>query len=230
MVTSRLKTDSPGPEVSRRQARRTKRTEQYLAIARELFLERGYDATRVEEVSDRAGYSKRTLYLYFDTKHELFCAVLCPILEALQESLLKAASHGQTGRDQLIDIARAYFDFAQTQLDAFSLLLYFETHDFYRSRNDSSVPKHAAQCMAVNEQISEHVDSIIQRGINDGSIASQHTPAQLNLMFWASSVGLMQVCRQRAGVLEDHYGITESDLLDGFVQRFFPVLHQRAPK
>ncbi len=47
-----------------------------LAAALDLFVEKGYAATRVEAVAHRAGVSKGTLFLYFASKHELFKAVV----------------------------------------------------------------------------------------------------------------------------------------------------------
>ena len=41
-----------------------------------LFVEKGYAATRLDEVAARAGVSKGTLYLYFDSKEALFKAVI----------------------------------------------------------------------------------------------------------------------------------------------------------
>ena len=42
----------------------------------ELFVEKGFAATRAEEVAKRAGVSKGTLFLYFSSKEELFKAVV----------------------------------------------------------------------------------------------------------------------------------------------------------
>ncbi len=47
-----------------------------MAAALGLFVEKGYAATRVEEVAQRAGVSKGTLFLYFQSKEELFKAVV----------------------------------------------------------------------------------------------------------------------------------------------------------
>jgi len=47
-----------------------------MSSALELFVERGYAATRLEDVAARAGVSKGTLYLYFANKEELFKAVV----------------------------------------------------------------------------------------------------------------------------------------------------------
>ncbi len=56
-----------------------------MAAALDLFVEKGFVGTRLEDVAARAGVSKGTLYLYFDSKEALFKAVIqegiVPILE-----------------------------------------------------------------------------------------------------------------------------------------------------
>jgi AcrR family transcriptional regulator len=56
--------------------RKDARPEEITAAALDLFAERGYAATRLEDVAGRAGVSKGTLYLYFANKEELFKAVV----------------------------------------------------------------------------------------------------------------------------------------------------------
>jgi AcrR family transcriptional regulator len=56
--------------------RKDARPQELLAAALDLFVERGYAATRLDDVAARAGVSKGTLYLYFANKEELFQAVV----------------------------------------------------------------------------------------------------------------------------------------------------------
>ncbi len=56
--------------------RKHARPEEITAAALELFVERGYAGTRLEDVAANAGISKGTLYLYFANKEELFKAVV----------------------------------------------------------------------------------------------------------------------------------------------------------
>lgn len=60
----------------KRERRKDARPGELLAAALDLFMEKGYAATRVEEVAQRAGVSKGTLFLYFSSKAELFKAVV----------------------------------------------------------------------------------------------------------------------------------------------------------
>jgi AcrR family transcriptional regulator len=66
--------------------RKESRPAELLSAALDIFVERGYSATRLDDVAARAGVSKGTLYLYFDGKQELFEAVvrttIVPLIDA----------------------------------------------------------------------------------------------------------------------------------------------------
>lgn len=47
-----------------------------LHVARELFLERGYDAVSLDDIVERVGGSKTTLYSYYGDKEGLFAAIV----------------------------------------------------------------------------------------------------------------------------------------------------------
>lgn len=62
--------------------------------ALELFVEKGFAATRLEDVAARAGVSKGTLYLYFDSKEALFKSVVREsIVPAMVEAEGMLAQH-----------------------------------------------------------------------------------------------------------------------------------------
>jgi AcrR family transcriptional regulator len=70
-------------DVPTRQRRKEARPQELLDAALALFVEKGFAATRAEEVAQRAGVSKGTLYLYYPSKEELFKAVVRSNLSAL---------------------------------------------------------------------------------------------------------------------------------------------------
>jgi AcrR family transcriptional regulator len=64
------------PHAAPRQRRKEARPQELLDAALELFAEKGFAATRSEEVAARAGVAKGTLYLYYPSKEELLKAVI----------------------------------------------------------------------------------------------------------------------------------------------------------
>lgn len=83
MQTTRRK---PQPRWARR---KDARPEEITAAALDLFVERGYASTRLDDVAARAGVSKGTLYLYFENKEELFKAVV-------RGNVLPVLQHGES--------------------------------------------------------------------------------------------------------------------------------------
>ncbi len=74
----------------RYQRRKEERPQEITEAAFQAFAEKGYAATRVEEVAQRAGVSKGLLYLYFKTKEELFKAVIKSIVIRRVDALVAA--------------------------------------------------------------------------------------------------------------------------------------------
>jgi TetR/AcrR family transcriptional regulator len=68
-----LRSEDPA---AKRERRKQARPGELLDAALDLFVEKGFAATRSEEVAARAGVSKGTLFLYFPSKEELFKAVV----------------------------------------------------------------------------------------------------------------------------------------------------------
>jgi TetR/AcrR family transcriptional regulator len=76
MPANKLAVERSDDAVSRRGRRKEARPGELLDAALDLFVEKGFAATRSEEVAARAGVSKGTLFLYFPSKEELFKAVI----------------------------------------------------------------------------------------------------------------------------------------------------------
>lgn len=72
----RFLVDKLCPVRAKRERRKEARPGELLEAALDLFVEKGFAATRSEEVAARAGVSKGTLFLYFPSKEELFKAVV----------------------------------------------------------------------------------------------------------------------------------------------------------
>lgn len=76
MSLSKLISAASPEAAAKRERRKEARPGELLDAALDLFVEKGFAATRAEEVAARAGVSKGTLFLYFPSKEELFKAVV----------------------------------------------------------------------------------------------------------------------------------------------------------
>jgi AcrR family transcriptional regulator len=101
---------NPSRPDSRIARRKDARPGELLAAALALFVEKGYAATRLEEVAARAGVAKGTVYLYFPGKEALFRQVvetgIVPVLDA-GEALLGA--HEGSAAELLRELVEAWW-------------------------------------------------------------------------------------------------------------------------
>ena len=93
---------TPPAEAGVRQRRKEARPQELLEAALALFVEKGFAASRAEEVAQRAGVSKGTLYLYYPSKEELFKAVVRHNLSSLIAEGEETASQFEGSSSELL--------------------------------------------------------------------------------------------------------------------------------
>ena len=86
----------------RYQRRKEDRPQEITEAAFAAFAEKGFTATKVEEVARRAGVSKGLLYLYFKTKEELFKAVIQNVVMPRVDELTRTLDSSELSAEAFI--------------------------------------------------------------------------------------------------------------------------------
>lgn len=81
-----------------------------LAAAAEIFFERGYAATSIDAIIERAGGSKRNIYAQFGNKEGLFTAIVTQNADQALAALAIEEVSGQDLRDTLTTFGRQLMD------------------------------------------------------------------------------------------------------------------------
>lgn len=79
------------------QTLKTDTRKRILAVSRKLFLEKGFRGATTRDIASASGITLSNLYHYYPSKDELFCQLLKPATEALEELLRER--HGKKGYD-----------------------------------------------------------------------------------------------------------------------------------
>lgn len=82
--------------------RRSERPAEILEAALAVFAERGYAATRMEDIAKHAGVTKGTIYLYFDSKDAVFRSLIQESIGTTIDGLLAAASRYEGSSSELL--------------------------------------------------------------------------------------------------------------------------------
>ncbi|HRO58989.1 MAG TPA: TetR/AcrR family transcriptional regulator [Burkholderiaceae bacterium] len=171
--------------------RKEARPGELLEAALELFVERGFASTRLDEVAARAGVSKGTLYLYFASKEDLFKAVvrqnIVPLIEAFERDV--AASQAASP-----DLLREFFDawwtrFGGTKLAGIAKLVVGEAGNF-----PELAQFFQQEVVSRNLQL---LRSIIERGIAREEFAPVDLDACVNL--WISPLVMRAIWEHSIG-------------------------------
>ena len=106
------RTRMPGPE----------RREQLIGVARELFAGRGYEATSIEEIAERAGVSKPVVYEHFGTKEGIYTVIADREVRALVDRITEALTPGHPRRT-IIRAVEAFLAYIEDEQAGFKILV-----------------------------------------------------------------------------------------------------------
>jgi AcrR family transcriptional regulator len=124
-----------------------------MAVAEEIFAERGYVAASMDEIAERVGVSKPMIYEYFGSKEGLLVACLRQVRAELRDAVAGAVIGGSSAEDAMRRGLIAFFVFAEEHRRSWNVLL----------RTEAAVVGAAAAAeieAARQEQIDLHIAQI----------------------------------------------------------------------
>ena len=199
----------------RKKAINTTIKEQLISAAWELFLEKGYDATSLQDIINETNLSKGAIYHHFSSKEEIFEAIFHRIGEENTSALAKVRDDKSlNGLEKLRAIFKAaLFNSNQSLMLTVTPCLLDN-------------PRFLAMQIAQLYQIvaPKFIQPILQQGIDDGSIRATNPHALAEAIMVLSNVwlnplvsmtdeaGMRNRCETFNGLLQ---GVGINQLLDG---------------
>lgn len=165
--------------VSRRRDPATKR-EAILQIAAQLFLEKSYGRTTLNDVADRLNITKPALYHYFQNKEEILLECYRWGTGLIEEGLNTIAGRCGTGLEKVEAFIYAYANVMTVNFGRCVMRL---------DEGDLS-SKALAEVRVYKRKIDRRLRSFIQEGIEDGSI----TPCDPKLAAFAIAGAVNWIC------------------------------------
>lgn len=166
------------------------RRREILDAARELFFARGYHGTTVEQIARRAGYSKRTVYLDFVNKDELFITLCLEGGELLFRKLNQTRHEGMTFEAGIELYLKTYIDFSR------------DNSEYYRMIFSEATPEIIANCSEDLRARLERVEraclgvlvDFAERAMREG-VLPEIDPWEVAAAFLGSATGVIQLFR-----------------------------------
>ncbi|MFE7133319.1 TetR/AcrR family transcriptional regulator [Streptomyces sp. NPDC057638] len=143
---------------------RAVRERQMLDAAVRIFARRGYRATSMEEIAERAGVSKPLVYLYLNSKEELFTACIRREAEALLAAVQSAVDPALPADRQLWAGLTAFFAHTARHPDGWSVL--------HRQARTHGEP-FAGEVAALRDTIVAYVTGLVRAAAHEAGAARQ---------------------------------------------------------
>lgn len=194
----------------RKEREKERRRQEIIDAAERVFFSKGIQNATMDDVAQEAELSKGTLYLYFNSKIELYLAINIRGVEILNEIFLKAFDSVETGLQKTYALGRAFLEFANGYPDYYNALSYYE---FYELELDSD-SQTTQMCAKSGHAVLEKVIDALRLGIEDGSVKPDIDPVLTANILWAQSSGMIQFATEKKHHLEQDHGISVDDFID----------------
>lgn len=176
-----------------------------LDAAKELFFDRGYKETTIEMITERAGVSTGTFYLYFKNKVEVYMTLYADGIDIFHRMSEEAISWpGMSALARVSAIAQAYHRFYSEYTEYFDILAFIHMHQSElkeRSEMASMLDRKAIDLLKM-------IEGVIREGIENGEFAPRDTWKATNAL-WGMMDGIVMLA-ERGNVMV--MGVSLEDL------------------
>lgn len=154
-------TDSHSNIGHRRARERQARRKAILKGAREVFFEKGLIAATVEEIAARSGLAKGTIYLYFQSKEEIYASLMIEGTLLLKKAMEKTIRPVFQAEQYLERLQKVYADFYRRH-PAYFRILFLSGHPDIQAKVSEKVTQ---RCIESGTMCLEIVAGVIRRGV-----------------------------------------------------------------
>ena len=174
-------------DVSRREAKKAFHRRRILETAHDVFFRDGFVEANLDDIAKGAGVAKGTLYRYFDSKADLYVAVLAHGGDIFAERMREARAEGDDAVDQVRRIARFYFEHWTANEEYFAIFWAMENQQVI----GELTPEAVKQVTSLWSECLRILADAIQDGVEHGSFAPCD-PWEMANIFWTVANGLIR--------------------------------------
>lgn len=177
-----------------------------IAAAGELFVDKGFSLTTMDEISAHAQYSKRTIYTYFESKDEIYSYFVAAGAKDFSEELKKAVD----STDNLIE---RYHNICNVMLKLYNEQFpYYEGIMKYLNQEHSSDASPVVQeIYDVGELINATLEKFFKDGQAQGIILQNVDVRRLAFIVWTNLIAFIEMCSKRMDYIKGTLSSTSEE-------------------
>lgn len=191
--------------------------ENIASAASVLFMEKGIIATSMDDIAKAAGYSKATLYVYFENKEEIIGLLVLDSMKKLYDYIASALEKQETTK-------------ARYDLICFGLVRYQEEFPFYFKmvldkinidfESQDYLPEEK-ETYQIGEEINEKLKDFLTSGMEKGDLRNDLKIMPTIFNFWGMLSGLVQLATNKEKYIKNAMNLSK----DQFLKYGFDMLY-----
>jgi AcrR family transcriptional regulator len=170
----------------RREREKLARREAIMESAQKLFFAKGFNATTMDEIAQKAELSKGTLYLYFGSKEELYVSVMSEGLNILFDRVKEAFAQDLPPDHMIRKLGEVYYRYYLDYREYSRIFFFLEHKDVSKS-----LPRELVQdSIDKGKHFFQLLEGVIHKGIEEG-VFSPLDPRKAAVAFWGATSGIL---------------------------------------
>lgn len=194
----------------RKKEPRSVHRENIVSAASALFMERGIAATSMDDIAKAAGYSKATLYVYFENKEEIVGILVLNSMKKLDDYISSALIQHETTKARYDFICRGLVQYQEEFPFYFKMVLDKINIDF-ESKEYLPEEKETYQ---IGEEINEKIKDFLLSGMEKGDLRSDLDIMPAIFNFWGMLSGIIQLAVNKEEYINKSMGLSKKQFLE----------------
>ena len=195
----------------RKQQERAIRRNDIVDAAERVFFANGFEHTSMDEVARESEFSKRTVYVYFNSKEQIYFEIMIRGYRALIRMIDNSLKHNPPANavDELRSIFLTVVDFGKEHGDYLTAIMDYETKDSTDNTDVTDASK--LECYRLGEVLFGYLSHAVRRGVAEGTLRHGLDVAQTALLLWACAVGVCNTAKRKADYLRRYHSVEPGD-------------------
>ena len=172
-----------------------------LTAAKELFETKGVQETTMDDIALQADYSKSTIYVYFQSKEDIYNSIVIDYLDVLIAELSMDFEQNKSFSDSYFKLCDGLVRFCERYPKYYASLMMEEKATNSRKKGIIMLP-------AVLQELYCLIEKLIDKGKKSKVLSEKLDTKPAVLYLWSSLSGIIQISEQKKHEIEKKTGMT----------------------
>lgn len=201
----------------RKEKEKLNRRNSIIDAAEKVFFKYGFELTTVDNIAVEAGFTKKTIYSYFNSKEEIYYSIMIRGFNIINAKCEKAIKNVEIESEieKIRIMGKCFIDFSLEYPGYFKSIVDYENNDI--EAIDDLKNSVLQECYLAGEYCFELLRSIIKKGVEKKEIIDKKDVNTIALTLWAAIVGIINILDKKELYIKKYYKKAAPEVLeDGF--------------